>query len=71
MLTIEKIFPKRILGIHTSGINELDFKFLFRRKDKDLFQSYFVKMIVSRDSSMKKFELKFSKFCFVTAFKSQ
>ena len=35
MLTIEKILPKRILGIYTSGINELDFQFLLRRKYKD------------------------------------
>ena len=36
-----------------------------------LFQAYFIKIIVSRDSSMKEFELKFSKFCFFSAFKSQ
>ena len=35
MLTIEKILPKSILSIYTSGINELDFQFLLRRKYKD------------------------------------
>ena len=35
MLTIEKILPKRILSIYTSGINELDFQFLLSRKNKD------------------------------------
>ena len=54
MLTIEKILPK---SIYTSGINELDFQFLLRRKYKDrtLFQTYFVKMIVICNSLMKKF----------------
>ena len=72
MLTIEKILPKRILSFYTSGSNELDFQFLLRRKNKDqTVSSYFIKMIVSRNSSMKKFELKFSKFCFFSAFRSQ
>ena len=35
MLTIERILPKRILSICTLGINELDFRFLLRRKFKD------------------------------------
>ena len=73
MLTIERILPKRILSICTLGINELDFRFLLRRKYKDQTVSslFYKKIIVSRDSSMKEFELKFCKFCFFSAFKSQ
>ena len=69
MLTIEKNFPKRILSIYTSGMNGLDFS--AESTKMRLFLSYFVKKIVSRNSAMKKFELKFFKFCFFSAFKSQ
>ena len=53
-----------ILSIYISGINELNFQSLLRRKSTKIgqFQSYFVKKIaISRNSSMKKSELKFCK----------
>ena len=70
MLTIENIFPKMILSIYTTGINEFDFQFLLAESTKiRQFQSYIVKKIVSRNSSTKKPELKFYKFCSFSAFK--
>ena len=68
MLTTENIFSKRILRIYTTGINQLDFQFLLRRKYK--YQTVSIS-IVSRNSSMKKSESKFSKFCSFSAFNGQ